>query len=210
MSKPNHQNSNIQRIEITIRIDEPLYVKELLIVYFHFKNSPTYPLCVRFDGILNRSTGEANTRNFRIVEYDEEKDYSSELAEIRINPFPSHIVVFIEMVSEDDISWEKVKEITTEIIDKMRELDFEIESVKPDELIPKSLLPLWKQIPNHGAEREILKFWHKGYTNSEIGDKVGKDKLTVTNIISKLRVQYGEEIVPKKKAIQRSLRDNKL
>jgi hypothetical protein len=70
------------------------------------------------------------------------------------------------MVSEDDVSWGKVKEITREIIDKMGELEFEIDSVKPDELISQfsssqedallmNNVGLVENLPKYGTDRDL-------------------------------------------------------
>jgi hypothetical protein len=48
-SKPGDSTSKIQRIEIQIRDIHPGYIKELLINFFHFKDSPTSPVYVKFD-----------------------------------------------------------------------------------------------------------------------------------------------------------------
>jgi hypothetical protein len=195
--KQNLIKSNIQRIEILLGIYEPMYVKELLINFFLADQSPTYPVSIIFTGLLDRVTGKADTREYKIIEYSpKEEEPATVLAEITINPFPSTVMVFIKTILEDDSSWEKVKVITKAIIEQMERLEYKIKSVVPDELSLKSSSHPWEQIEDNGVDREILKLWHKGLTNKEISGRLAIAPRSATNIISMLRGKYGEKIVP--------------
>jgi hypothetical protein len=57
----------------------------------------------------------------------------------------------------------------------------------------------WKEIEDHGWDRQALELWWNGYTAKEIAQKVGRNitPVTVTNRISALRTKHGENIVPK-------------
>lgn len=57
----------------------------------------------------------------------------------------------------------------------------------------------WDMIDECELYKDIVKYWCKGDTNSEIAVKVGRDSRTVTNILSKLRIKYGEDIVKRRK-----------
>ena len=69
---------------------------------------------------------------------------------------------------------------------------------------PLELLPPWKRIPDLRADRKILKLWHDGNTNSQIGKEIGYSANSVTNALSRLRRDHGPEIVPTKEMIVKS------
>lgn len=53
----------------------------------------------------------------------------------------------------------------------------------------------WDRIPDVGWDRLAVQMLWKGYTDPEIGKKVGRASKTVTNRMSRLRQQY-PELVP--------------
>jgi hypothetical protein len=59
---------------------------------------------------------------------------------------------------------------------------------------------VWVTIPNIGANRDIIRYWHQGLTCSQIGTRVGLTEKTVLNRINKLRNEYGLQVVPYRKS----------
>lgn len=59
---------------------------------------------------------------------------------------------------------------------------------------------IWMRIPDIGANREILRHWHKGLTCDQIAVRVSLSAKTILNRINKLRKEYGAEIVPYRKS----------
>ena len=57
--------------------------------------------------------------------------------------------------------------------------------------------PAWKQITDHGWDREALQLWWAGDTYPEIGEKLHKAPKTVRNRLSVLRKIYGTDLIPK-------------
>ena len=201
---PNAQEIPIpenQRIEILIKNLDHRQVQGMLIDSFGPTSSPTKPIFVIFDASWkpkDKSSVFVTYKNFRIVEDSKNpKIDHDELAQIIMQQYPHHTIFFIEMTSKDKNDWEKVTSITQEILSRMELLDYEIESVKPRELSPESLHHPWERVPDRGPNREILKMWWEGYTNSEIARKVSLQPRTITNIISRLRIEHGDETVPR-------------
>ena len=92
---------------------------------------------------------------------------------------------------------------------------YEILKQFPD-YAPKSFLPIWKKIPKHSIDREVVLLWNLGESYVKIGKHVWLSSKRVANILSDYRndPNYGEDIVPYKeqrnrKLIQlRTIRDN--
>jgi hypothetical protein len=82
------------------------------------------------------------------------------------------------------------------------------EKLEMDQSRKSAILP-WKQIEDKRSNRKILELWWNGYTNSEIARKVELKPRTVTNILSRLRMEYKEAIVPTKNQIIIKLREKK-
>jgi hypothetical protein len=59
---------------------------------------------------------------------------------------------------------------------------------------------IWLTIPDVGANREILRHWHKGLTCEQIAVRVSLSAKTVLNRINKLRKEHGTEVVPYRKS----------
>jgi len=55
----------------------------------------------------------------------------------------------------------------------------------------------WEKIPDHKWDRLAVKYWNKGWTCKEIGEKLGVSSKRVMNRLSELRKNHPEEIVPK-------------
>lgn len=59
----------------------------------------------------------------------------------------------------------------------------------------------WEAIPP-GRDREVVRLWHEGLTNSEIADELRRlhhtpvEPVTVTKTLSTLRKSFGHEVVP--------------
>jgi hypothetical protein len=59
---------------------------------------------------------------------------------------------------------------------------------------------VWINIPDIGANREILRLWHQGLTCTQIAARIGLTEKTVLNRINKLRKEFGAQIVPYRKS----------
>ena len=70
-------------------------------------------------------------------------------------------------------------------------------SDKEYKLEAKSEKPPWEQITGHLRDRDVLRLWWKGKTNTEIGKAINMSPRAVTNLLCILRKKYGEKIVPK-------------
>lgn len=62
------------------------------------------------------------------------------------------------------------------------------------------MVEIWMNIPDIGANREILRNWHKGLTCDQIAVRVSLSPKTILNRINKLRKEYGAEVVPYRKS----------
>jgi len=195
-----------QRIEIILKNVNVVYFQGLLVDFFSRDRSPDYPVHVLFDSSLRPSKTPGHVAvdyyNFRIGESSNDEDEpSKELAKIVTQSYPSHIVVFVE--SEESNDWKKVENLIRNIIAKTHELELEIISVQPPELMPTRLLPPWERIPDHFWDRQAVKMWNEGHTNREISNRVGVTPEAVTNRISELRKEFTIAVVPYKKDIRR-------
>jgi len=72
---------------------------------------------------------------------------------------------------------------------------------KPQNQETTSISEVWLGIPDVGANRDILRHWHKGLTCGQIAVRVSLTEKTVLNRIHKLRKQYGNVVVPYRKLI---------
>ncbi len=59
---------------------------------------------------------------------------------------------------------------------------------------------VWINIPDIGANREILRLWHQGLTCTQIAARIGLTEKTVLNRVNKLRKEFGAQIVPYRKS----------
>lgn len=71
-----------------------------------------------------------------------------------------------------------------------------IENLKVfDGTLPEIVEP-WMLIPDHGYDRKLLEYWHKGFTGNEIARKL---YISVSSVYERLRIlrdEYKEKIVP--------------
>ncbi len=192
----------INKIELKFELKNPAYIETLLEDNFIGEQSPIYPISIiseywrNFDGT---KVAAGIRYNYQIVgpPTDPDEDYSP-LARIGIQSYPSVVLVFIEGFEDDGgdkKDWENVERMAREIFLKAQELNIIVTS-NPDVLVTDNSLKPWEKVPDHYSDREIVELWHKGFTNSEIGKKIGLQPRTVTNTISKLRDKYGKNIVP--------------
>lgn len=173
------------RIEIIIREIETVYIQGLLIDFFTKKASPLLPVYVTYEAKrrkIDEHTIESTFSNFQIMEATASPDEPSDfLAKIFMQKYPSHAVVFIEMVKEDDQSWGKVEELTREIISRMNKLEFKISAVNPPQLIPHNLLVQEKSAIEHKTpaqhniyvpkDEKTISKWRKAYSIMKKLDK---------------------------------------
>jgi hypothetical protein len=72
--------------------------------------------------------------------------------------------------------------------------------VEPQQIETSTPVEVWMMIPNIGANRDIVRFWHQGLTCGQIAARVGLTKKTILNRINRLRKDYGIQIVPYRKS----------
>jgi hypothetical protein len=58
----------------------------------------------------------------------------------------------------------------------------------------------WMNIPDIGANRDIVRLWHQGLTCAQIAARVGLNEKTILNRINQLRKEYGVQIIPYRKS----------
>lgn len=177
-----------------------IHIRVLLGNHFSTRTSPVMPVYVKPITEIRKRTEDAEIREIvglQIAEKNQNPAYASNiLANIAIETYPSHLVVLIVPSESELQNWEKVRTAAKAIINKLQEVNFEIESVMPKDLLPQSLLHAWDQIPEHYSDRTILELWWRGRTYKEIGQAVDKSADTVGNILSDLRKTYHSDIVP--------------
>lgn len=198
--------SKIQHINMLIKNIQTGLFTGFLVDFFSRKHSPIFPIYVHYDlkpRPIDEETIELIYDNFMVVEAAEDPIWFIPIAKIVMQNYPSHVVVFIESMPEKNDEWEKVIKLVQEIIARMKILDINIQSVEPKTLLSGSSLSPWKQITDRSFNRKILELWWRGLKNSEIASKVGLSKERVTNILSDLRQEYGEEIVPTKDQLRK-------
>lgn len=201
-------------IQLTIKLDSEVYFEMLLQDFFSRDKSPFYPICITSEWTYTNRPQKGSdlvhiTRyNYRVVEAATDPDKpDKELAEIRIRPYPSLVLVFFEDSGTSSKMWENVEVIVRDIIIKAKELDYEVSAV-PAYLMPKSHNRQWEEVADHYFDRTIVELWWGGATNSEIGKKLNLAPRTVTNSLSRLRGKYGEDIVPTNEQRRRKLLKN--
>jgi len=140
---------------------------------------------------------------------------SIKIAKIKIQQFNSFILVSIEKKERDDEydpydtyetsddDWDKVRKFVPEIIFRAKQMEFDI-SVIQDKSISQNADKPWEEIEDHGADRDIIKMWYENKTVKEIATAIGPNHRTITNIISRLRVKYGKNIVTTQPCCQTS------
>jgi hypothetical protein len=181
--------------ELIIRA-EPIQIVNLLDDYFG-RSSP-YSVCIRVSstiGLLVDDIDELEYGVFDIVDYERSDRYGTpkHLASIDFRKYPEDVVVFITGTN-DSYDWGKVTELVKEIIRKAEQLKFKFTSL-PKDFMPESSLPLWERIPDHLSDRLIVRLWNEGKSNIEIAPHVFLKPRSVTNVLSRLRDMYGEDIV---------------
>ena len=75
-----------------------------------------------------------------------------------------------------------------------------LNEIKPEPQEKLHPAEVWMGIPDVGANRDILRFWHQGLTCGQIALRVGLNGKTVLNRINKLRKEFGSLIVPYRKS----------
>jgi hypothetical protein len=189
------------RIIIYIKkIDAPVY-QIMLSDFFGIARTPVYPIYIRFNKTEKHIQEEriirATFSRPQVVEASEDENIGfTPLAHIITQPYPSHLVVFIEGIAGQEKNWSKVENLVKKIFSQMELMKFEIESVMPASLLPKSAFPVWEQIEDRASDRIILKLWHEQRSAKAIAQKISLSPDTVRNTLTALRTKYGEGIVP--------------
>ncbi len=68
---------------------------------------------------------------------------------------------------------------------------------------PQGIIPVaefWMNIPDIGANRDIVRLWHQDLTCAQIAARVGLNEKTILNRINQLRKEYGVQIIPYRKS----------
>lgn len=188
--------------EIQLEIEKVTAVQfqGLLIDFFGIKRSPLPSVYVKFDVSYNRldkDTVETTFHHFQIAEIKADaNEESRSLAKIIIQNHPECAVIFIKEEGESSNDWETVKKLVKEIVQKAENLKYKFTLVQPPDLMPNSSLPPWERIPDHKADREIVKLWHSGKTSKEIALQIGNTSGSVGNILCTLRRLWGIDVVP--------------
>ena len=195
-----------KRIELIFNETSLATIQKMIFDYFSLDNSLEYPIVIIFEAKTRKSKNpdriDLEFTNFRVVQHfsDDQKKPYKELACVRFRSYSPRLVVFFEAEDIDELDWKKVEDLVRKFIDKTKTFDLEIESVSPPELcepIQVDFTRPWESIKDRGNDREILKLWCENKTNQEISEIFGNvEKKTITNIISRLRQQYGDTIVP--------------
>jgi hypothetical protein len=199
------------RIELYFTNVTIITFQNMLLDYFAWKISPTYPVMIGHDLNVHQSQVNGNVsvelNYFRVLEASEDENQPSNvLANIIIHPYPTQLVIFFEPIEETKQDYYKVENIVRQIISRARLLSLDITTVIPQNLlepIHKSDLHPWEQIEDHSWDRYALKCWWEGYSSKKIAIKIVNeyklihlDHTTVTNRISQLRQIYCDSIVP--------------
>jgi hypothetical protein len=192
---------NTHPIQFTIELESDVDFEMLLQNFFSRNKSPIRPICVTSKWTYKNKPPrsglvEITRYNHRVVEATTDpNEPDKELAQIRIDSAPSFVLVFFEECGASERDWKKVEKLAQEIFIKAKELKYEI-SVDPKTIMPKRYSKPWEEVEDHYFDRTIVELWWGGNTNSEIGKKIHREPRTVTNILSRLRGKYKEEIVP--------------
>lgn len=101
--------------------------------------------------------------------------------------------------------WDKIRDeleklgwfALPEIPEPAKPVEAKLESQQIETSTP---IEVWMGIPDVGANREILRFWHQGLTCGQIAVRVGLNGKTVLNRINKLRNEFGIQMVPYRKS----------
>jgi hypothetical protein len=136
-----------QPIKLKIEIDDPGYIEILFADNFRRDNSTIYPIYVTSQwthkGKPQKGSDlvEITRYNYRVVEALDDPDKPiTELAIIKIQPYPSFVLVVFEKKGMDSKDWEKVKLAVREIVKKAQEMDFNITWTDPPEFISKNII----------------------------------------------------------------------
>lgn len=103
----------------------------------------------------------------------------------------------VKMVKTSLDSWDYFDDFNPRTLDDILKLKPKF-TEPPDEKITsnenKERYP-WDQLDISDRNKKVLKYWHEGKTNNQIGAIDGREKKTISNVISTLRKKYGEDIV---------------
>lgn len=189
-----------KRIELYIHNNDHRQFERFLNEFIASEATADNPTTVEhIPDIYGPFTYEPGGSEFAVVRYSPDSDeHHIELAKINFSQYNDVLVVFFESPSTE-IMWEDIEDVVRKIINKAEELQFEIYKIIPENLKQSAQSKPWEMLKeNDKRHSELLKLWWEGDTNSEIAMKIGGIvSKTVTNVISRLRVRYGESIVPR-------------
>ena len=188
----------MEPIELIIEKVTSIQFEGLLLDFFTRSKLPLSSIFVKAKVSphwLSKDKVEPNFHQFEIAEKpDDILEGSRPLASINCQDYPEHVVVFIRGIGNDSNDWEEVIKLVKEIIRKAEQLKFKITSL-PKDLATESTSSLWEKIKDHLSDRMIVRLWNEGKSNSEIAPHVFLKPRSVTNVLSRLRDKYGEDIV---------------
>ena len=176
-----------------IELHDPAIFEMFLIQFFWGDKSPNFPVCIRPEIASNR---KYPYYNFRVLEEPKDLDEpDKELAHIVVSSYRVSLLVIFEGNETNIDDWKKVEDVVQEVIFKAEQMGFRITALPKKPLLQSTDKP-WEVVEDHLSDRIIVKLWHGGYRNSEIGKKVNLAPETVTNVLSTLRKRYGTDVVP--------------
>ncbi len=119
-----------------------------------------------------------------------------ELATITADTRPAYSKITLVPVAQRP-GWEAVKDFARQVIQATKVLKCTLISLRPSDLLPEALLAPWDRLkPKHRRYRKILWRWWQGWKRERIGSEAAMSGPSITVLLSKLRAEYGEEIIP--------------
>jgi hypothetical protein len=198
----------IYSIELELKLQDKSFFEMLLVDYFTKDRSPVANVYIFFDvKIISKHpprTGNLVTLfryNYRVGEAQKNTDDGSrELAKIRIEPYPSTVMVFFDVDGSSDSDKQKVESLVIAIYQKCKERDFEIVSILPTDFLPNyfvqdvkkqstnRFLPVNQDIRHKIVQRpaalmkwralwKIIHPWvEEGLSDNDISGKIGENE----------------------------------
>jgi len=216
LSDKKSEASDSHVIEIRInnsdqKFDEA-HVTVLLGNHFNFEASPLKPVYIKpIYGVetIKGDTVEKEITGLRIAEKNQEPTLPSIiLAKIIIETYPFHLVVLIIAEKGQPNIFKKLELFARALISKLHELNFQIESVKPAELLPDGLTVVTKSSqpvkPSPPPQKSGLNAWFKYHDDcKDLGFKI-----TLNELAHNSGYSYG--YIRQKYPVYRNLQDNKI
>jgi hypothetical protein len=121
-----------KQIEIKFKNNSSEQFRHLLIDYFYLEKSPLFPIAIDEEDFLWISRMKDPLENLRIVEVSQDGRCIN-LASILCRDYHELTVIIIES-DEGERRWVDIQHLVVKIIDKAKTLQFQIISIKPEDL----------------------------------------------------------------------------